>query len=145
MIEGKLAEDWEPRNVQVNVVGSEGGLTIRLRDASGMFLEIRPTGWEDRDDGQAAAEAGMLEGDVLMREDVDSRELPEPRPALESELESVRNRVLELESVLEVVTLQNSQLKEELRILQEKLREERAKYNVLWRMNCEQLTEYDVR
>ena len=51
MIEGKLAEDREPRNVQVDVAGSESGSTIRLRDASGIFLEILPADREDGDDG----------------------------------------------------------------------------------------------
>ena len=56
-------------------------------------------------------------------------------------IESAHNRVLELESRLEVAILENSQLREVR--TQDKLREERDKYNALWSMNCEQLTEYD--
>ena len=50
---------------------------------------------------------------------------------------------MELESGLEAATQRNVQLEEEVRELHEKLKEERDKYNVLWRMNCEQLTQYD--
>ena len=50
MIEGSLAEEREPRNVQVELVSEEGSLTIRLRDAGGVFLEVPPT----RPDGEDA-------------------------------------------------------------------------------------------
>ena len=40
MVEGSLAVEREPHNVQVELVESEDGLTIRLRDAGGFFLQI---------------------------------------------------------------------------------------------------------
>ena len=49
----------------------------------------------------------------------------------------------ELETRLEDVNRLNQQLEEEVRVFQERVREEREKYNALWRMNCEQLVEYD--
>ena len=41
LVEGKLGETREPRNVQVEVVGLPGGGTlVRLRDEGGVFMEI---------------------------------------------------------------------------------------------------------
>ena len=37
MVKGSLAEEREPRKVQVELVESEDGLTIRLRDEGGVF------------------------------------------------------------------------------------------------------------
>ena len=43
MIEGKLAENYEPRNVQVDVVELGASATaIKLRDEGGVILEIPP-------------------------------------------------------------------------------------------------------
>ena len=44
MIKGKLAEVREMRNVQVDVLETEGKTTIKLRDESGVFLEIPQEG-----------------------------------------------------------------------------------------------------
>ena len=41
LIEGKLGETREPRNVQVEVIDSAGGsMVIKLRDEEGIFMEI---------------------------------------------------------------------------------------------------------
>ena len=68
----------------------------------------------------------------------------------DSELELARVRTTELEAELEwaceanrVTTEENTKLLEEVSKLQDKLRGEKSKYSSLWRMNCEQLTEYD--
>ena len=42
MIEGTLADDREPWSVQVDLVESEEGVAVDLRDASGVFLQIHP-------------------------------------------------------------------------------------------------------
>ena len=44
MIEGKLGEERETRNVQVDVFAVKEGSAIQLRDASGVFLDIPPKG-----------------------------------------------------------------------------------------------------
>ena len=66
------------------------------------------------------------------------------------ELELARVRNTELETELEraceanrVTTEENTKLLEEVSKLQDKLRGEKSKYSSLWRMYCEQLTEYD--
>ena len=51
MVEGLLAEEREPRNVQVELDAGEDGLTIRLRDAGGVFLEVPPGPPEGGDNG----------------------------------------------------------------------------------------------
>ena len=40
MVEGSLGEGREPWSVQVDIVESESGSIIRLRDADGVFLEV---------------------------------------------------------------------------------------------------------
>ena len=63
MVEGSLAVEREPHNVQVELVESEDGLTIRLRDAGGFFLQI-PAEQRDRKDGEGVGRdgSGSLEG-----------------------------------------------------------------------------------
>ena len=49
----------------------------------------------------------------------------------------------ELEEGLRASAQQNTDLEEEVRNLSGRLREEKDKYNALWRMNCDQLCEHD--
>ena len=60
MVDGKLTEEHELRNVQVDVIERGPGVrTIKLRDENGMFLEI-PAGGEleeERKSGRAEAKS----------------------------------------------------------------------------------------
>ena len=57
MVEGHLSEDRLPQNVQVDIVESEVGTTIRLRDADGVFLDVPPTSGEGEVDPTGIAES----------------------------------------------------------------------------------------
>jgi hypothetical protein len=61
MVEGFLSEDHEPQNVQVDLVESEDGSIMRLRDANGVFLEVAP-GDSDGGDASVAASDGVEDG-----------------------------------------------------------------------------------
>ena len=146
MVEGTLAEEREPHNIQVELVESEGGLMIRLRDAGGIFLEIPP---EQRDEEDAGEDGGGREKDGGVGRD-GSGSLdgpgsgePEGEGSAATELESARARMNELEAELLQLTERNWKLVEAVRNVTDKLNEEKSKYNVLWRMNCDQLREYD--
>ena len=52
LIEGKLSGEREPRNVQVDLLDAAFGVTIRLRDASGIFLELES---QDQASGEVAS------------------------------------------------------------------------------------------
>ena len=149
MVEGSLAEEREPRNVQMELVESEGSLTIRLRDAGGIFLEIPPEQRDGEDTGEDAGKDGGREKDGGVGQD-GSGSLdgpgsgePEGEGSAATELESARARMNELEAELLQLTKRNQELVEEVRNVTDKLNEEKTKYNVLWRMNCDQLREYD--
>ena len=62
MVEGKLSEEREPRNVQVDVVEGEGSPTIRLRDAGGVFLELPPVELDPSHVATEASDAGGATG-----------------------------------------------------------------------------------
>ena len=62
MIEGLLAEESEPWSVQVDLVESDGGQTINLRDASGIFLKIPPSKL-DREEGEPREEGSLSDKD----------------------------------------------------------------------------------
>ena len=187
MVEGSLAEVREPRNVQVELDAGEDGLTIRLRDAGGVFLEVPPGPPEggddeldmekDGDDGggerngreRSGSERSGSERSGGGSSDGGSGMSTEGAGALAAELESARARVAGLEEELrtsgqrntdlerEVRSLtdkreeelrtsgqRNTDLEREVRSLTDKLGEEKDKYNTLWRMNCDQLMEYDI-
>ena len=61
MVEGSLSEDREPRNVQVDLVGSESGMIIRLRDADRVFLDIMPPDDPDEEEGSVGRGTGDQE------------------------------------------------------------------------------------
>ena len=122
MVEGSLAEEREPRNVQVELVESEGGLTIRLRDAGGIFLEIPP----EQRDGEDAGEDGSREKDGgVGRDGSGSLDGPgsgesEGEGSATTELESARARMNELEAELLQLTKRNQELVEEVRNVTDK-------------------------
>ena len=64
MVEGSLSEDREPRNVQVDLVGSESGTIIRLRDTDGVFLDIMPPDDPDEEEGSAGSRRGTGDQEV---------------------------------------------------------------------------------
>ena len=140
LIEGKLAEDHEPQNVQVDVTElAMGVVEISLRDQDGLFADIpadEGAGEEpERDGGEDAGEGG-------------SRETPTSREEeLAGLLDIARGRAreleLELERVQETQRLAEQQHAEEVSELRDKLQGEKEKYATLWRLNCVQLTEYD--
>lgn len=147
MIDGSLAEEREPQNVQVELVAGEGGSTIRLRDAGGVFLEVPPT----RPDGEDSSLEREKDGDDSGREGHGRGSSDgsgegsdgEGASTAAAELESARGRVTELEAELRTSAQRNTELEEEVRNLSDRLREEKNKYSALWRLNCDQLREYD--
>ena len=108
LIEGKLAEDYEPKNVQVDVTALQHGITtIELRDESGVLLEIpAEDGTEEgrKSDGEksrsrsASVGPGTGDGEEAGGARVVSASREEE---LEGELESARDRIHELELELE--------------------------------------------
>ena len=128
MVEGSLGEGREPWSVQVDIVESESGSIIRLRDADGVFLEVTPDEEEARDDGTASpggAEQSEVEPEVAAGDrdgspggkDVTSSSLAEET------LKAARERVAELEAA----TQDNRDLAHEVRVLRERLKEESDK------------------
>ena len=149
MIEGKTTAEHEPKNVQIEVTESGSGTTrIQLQDEGGVILEIPPeeenrsTSREASTMGSASESKGEAGGE---RNDMVSRVTE-----LEAELESGRERTRELESELEqmrqrseLAAEENATLSEEVSVVRGKVRQEKDKHTALWRMNCEQLAEYD--
>ena len=150
LVEGKLAEEYEPKNVQVDIIELEHGVTsIKLRDQSGVILDI-----PGDDEPEEEREPGR-EGDRSRRssegEADGAREELTSREALMAQLREARDRVCELRSELETVvetnrgvTEENMALVEEVSKYKVKLREEEEKYSALWRMSCEQLVGLDA-
>ena len=132
MIEGRLAEDYDPKNVEVSVIELAPGVTtIELRGEDGLIVEIsadegarlgqEPSGESPINEGEGGAGA---------REDSASRE-----EELRAELELARDRAHELEAELERVQESNAHsmelLTEEVSKLNTKVREEKEKYTTL--------------
>ena len=142
MVDGKLAEEHELRNVQVDVIERGPGVrTIKLRDENGMFLEIPAGGelGEERESGRAEAKSRESSEDEPdgARDDSTSRE------ELLRQLRAAHNRAHELETELGQARQSCEYVAEEVSRLNDKVKEEKDKYMALWRMNCEQLSEYD--
>ena len=117
MIEGRLAEEHEPKNVLVDVIESAPDeRTIKLRDEGGVILEA--TASEEAGEGrEPSGERSHCESE---EEEEDSggacgaREEPTLREKeLITELEAVRNRTRELEAELDRV-IKDHQRSEEL-------------------------------
>ena len=156
MIEGLLAEEREPWSVQVDLVESDGGQAIKLRDASGIFLKIPPSEL-DRDEGEPSSrreegspsdEDGSPKGGGgpggsggdLSREHSETREESDAEGTAQ---DTALARAAEMEKELEMANQRIADLEEEVRVQRDKIGEERDKYRALWRMNCEQLQDYD--
>ena len=144
LIEGKLSEAHEPRNVQVEF--GPGVAEIRLRDEEGVIVEVPVE--ERTEEGlepaivEGLAEEGEDDADGGGETAVTSRE-----EVLAAELESSRERARELAEELERLREAHEQremrLAEEVRQLNDRVREEKGKYTTLWRRSCAQLTELD--
>ena len=147
MVEGKLAEE---RNVQVAVVETARGPFIKLLDEDGVFLEVPPSG---EGNGEELGSGGE-DGEAAGGEDESpggrgggggAPKSPTTAALEESEraLVSARAHAAKVEADLERVARRNTELTDEVRELDKKLGDERERYQALWRMSCEQLTNYD--
>ena len=148
MIEGRLVEKGhKPQNIEVHVIESEHGFSIRLNDEGGVVLEVpqeeesasrgvTPTSdieLETREEGAELEPAtGSARGSGIEppREDFEE---------LRAELESARSHSIRLEAELKRV----QGLAAEVSQLKERVRGEREKYSALWRMNCDRLVDHD--
>ena len=140
MIDGKLSEQGrDPRDVQVIQTEVEaeadtdtdavGGVAIELRDSTGPFLTIDP---------DAETE---LDGDG-------GRETPRPTsPAAgiptEEHLPRDDPRVVDLQKQILELQERNASLTDEVSKLKREIQGGKQKYRELWRLNCEQLREWD--
>ena len=140
MIDGKLSEQGrDPRDVQVIQTEVEaeadtdtdavGGVAIELRDSTGPFLTIDP---------DAETE---LDGDG-------GRETPRPTsPAAgiptEEHLPRDDPRVVDLQKQILELQERNASLTDEVSKLKREIQRGKQKYRELWRLNCEQLQEWD--
>lgn len=118
MIDGKLTEmGHEPPNVQVVVQREvEGGRAyLYLQDASGVFLESEPDPEPSAHGTEKEAETGEEEAD---------------------EVET-------LKQALDEATEKNAALASEVSSLREGLQKQKDRVKELWKLNCEQLAEYD--
>ena len=153
MIEGRLIEKGhQPQNVEVHVIESEQGSSIRLNDEGGVILEI-PREEESR--GVTPTSEGELETATGEEDQEREREATGgargsgAEPSLEvfeelrAELESARSRSIRLEAELKRVqglaAEETAQLQAEVSQLRERAKGEREKYSALWRMNCDRL------
>ena len=123
MVEGKLSEDREPRNVQVDLVVSGSGTVVRLRDAGGVFLE------EPLDDADGGEEPGTtLEDGERGAGDPEVGHAGEMEAeARESDAAAETMNGTRLRIELETAAERNTALTEEVKVLSEKVRAERDK------------------
>ena len=158
LIEGRLGEEHEPRNVQVDLTEVAPSIVeIQLRSSDGVIAEIPA---EDRhgvdpehDDGEPEMrELHAVEEDGGGARDDDrftsrEKELAARIADAEEELGSERDRARELEAELERVQEARQRLEDQLTAevsrLNDRVREEKERYCTLWRLNCTQLVEYD--
>ena len=133
MIEGTLADDREPWSVQVDLVESEEGVAVDLRDASGVFLQIPPSKLGDGDGDRESREASGEDGNGTEEDDgngseggspgddVVAREAESAEPeeteisGITAALDSAHARVVESERELEMANHRNMELDEEVR------------------------------
>ena len=158
LIERKLGEEHEPRNVQVELEQlASGGGGIRLRGPDGVILDIPLEGRaheereihnEDRGHESEEEEDG---GGGARHEDVAvasrEEELTMRVADVEAELESARDHAHKLESELERVQEARQRLEDQLTVevsrVSDQVRDEKERNRTLWRLNCAQLEEYD--
>ena len=126
MVDGKLSERGEePKSVQVALIDTERGVVIELRNEDGVFLTVAP----DPDPDAERAERN-------------STSPPRSTDGSESGAR-VDSRLAELEREVKRLTEENAALSEEVSELRDGMRVSKQKYRELWRLNCEQLSEYD--
>ena len=151
LIEGirKLEEqEHEPRNIQVDEIEASGDITVKLRGENGIILEVtgdqRGQGQEEEtgdgvlagarsvggnEESGAGRARGSEEGSV-------HQETEEQR----AELERAQERTVELEQELEGTREEQERtterLTQEVNQLTAKVKEEKDKYSMLWRLNC---------
>lgn len=160
LIEGKLGENREPRNVQVIVIGE--GVIVKLRDEGGVFAEIPAdvgtTERPDRDGGEDGVYPVEEEEEVeeeltgmtssRHRDDTYAQEELE----LELELEEVKKQLettqIEVKKLMEELEKTRESYERALEVkdqvvsdLTDKVKHEKER--TLWRMNCQQLADYD--
>ena len=152
MIDGKLADlHRESQNVQVAVL-EESGVQIHLYllDASGIFSQAQPffrsqpSAPEQTDElqelQQAVEELRQQNQDLEVALEGQTLEMDGLRRALEQtqeELASERQRANEAEAT------PSGRSDEELERVQESLKVEKERVQQIWRINCQQLAEYD--
>jgi hypothetical protein len=133
MVDGSLAEEREPRNVQVELTDSEEGVMIRLMDASGVFLEIPPSppdggdAGESRERDRGSERGGRGSGSPDGGGGGSEVEDDEAEVAA-AELAAALARVTDLEAELLTATKRNSDLEKEVRGLTDRLKDEKDKY-----------------
>lgn len=164
IIDGKLSEmGREPRNVQVMIAEPEvgGAECLWLQDETGVFLQAEldsephepilgdgeerselEEGHEDQEEElpatleglqQALAEATERQHQLTLQLEGQGQELKAVQEALADE----KSRVASLAEESEERAVEVSNLKEGVRREKEKVRE-------IWRLNCEQLAQYDA-
>ena len=158
LIEGKLGEDREPRNVQVIVIGE--GVIVKLRDEGGVFAEIPAdvgtTERPDRDGGEDGVYPVEEEEEVeeeltgmtssRHRDDMYAQEELE----LELELEEVKKQLettqIEVKKLMEELEKTRESYERALEVkdqvvsdLTDTVKHEKERYHTLWRMNVSSL------
>ena len=145
MIDGRLQEqEHEPCNVQVRIMEPEGevpGLTvIELKDAESIFLRTElPADEPERSDSEDSS-AGERSTAGAGEEQINSEGVEQ----LQAELMEARAQTEEEQSRREEVETHNSRLQEEVRELSVKLEQSKNRIKQLWKVNCSQLTEFEL-
>ena len=145
MIDGKLEElEKEPRNVTVVITEAEcGAERLALWDDDGSFLDVHPEtpegeGDEDRTDSEPTTEELQSALDRALEENALLKtQMTQQQAALEEE----RERVEALEKENE--RLQETTSPGRVSELEEELKREKDRMKSVWRMQCEQLVQYD--
>lgn len=139
MVEGKLMElGEEPRNILVTLIESGEGVVIELRNEDGMFQTIEPELEPEREHEQDYEEDPERRTDDGGAGDAETTD-GGSRPGSPED-----SRVAQLKRELARLTEENIALPEGVSELRDGMGEAKQKYRNLWRMNCEQLGEYDV-
>ena len=140
MLEGKLTEmEKQPQNVQAVIAHTEeegGASMLSLQDENGSFLEIllEVEGPEDRELSEEESGDDLREQVRVLQE-----ELQATRTALEEAEREVTQQRADKERLAESTVPQ-----EEFDGLVTQLEEQKTKVKSIWRMNCDQITMYDV-
>ena len=156
MIDGKLAEmDKEPQNVQVVIDDAEeGGVEcLGLQDETGVFLRTTDGDPTDEDQTRREEESESRETDKSAPVTVDTlqAELEEARLKQIEMAEQLVSQQAELDSAVEALARERDRVETlrrekeaEVSKIREELIQEQGKVRYIWRMNCEQLAQYDT-